>query len=90
MRKMLISNAEEEIGYEKRIVHELDAIHQRRCRRYEAVEHDTGEERPDDRFEPCRLGEERGGEYQCQHENVLQHAVAVFFEEPAGESWKSV
>ena len=76
-------HADQEEGDEDGVAHEFDAIHERRGPGDQPVHGQTGQERPDDGFEPRGFGQERPEEDHRQHEDVLRDVVATPFEEPA-------
>ena len=76
----------QEVRYEEGIAHKFSSIHQRRNVRNEAVQHQSGQECPEDAFESGQFGQGCTEENECQHEDVLHDIVLVLAEEPTGKA----
>ena len=79
------AHADQKEGDEDGVADELDAVHQGRRARDEAVEGQTREEGADDGLEACQLRKVGAQEDQRQHEDILRDVVADVFEEPVRE-----
>mgnify|MGYP007072515819 CR=1 FL=1 len=79
------AHADQEEGDEDGVADELDAVHQGRRARDEAVEGQTREEGADDGLEACQLRKVGAQEDQRQHEDILRDVVADVLEEPVRE-----
>ncbi len=82
--------ADEEVGDEQRVAHELKVAHQRRDVGYQAIEHQSHKEGAQDALHAYKLHETCAEKHHRQHEDILDDAVAVTAEEPPGDAGKDV
>ncbi len=82
------AHADQEEGDEYGVAYEFDAVHEGRGARDERIHGQSGQEGPDDGFEPRQLGQESPEEDHDQHEDVLRHAVGAAAEEPVADERK--